>query len=166
MFVIKLTRMFSHWLDILWSGPVLICIVPVGDAEVQQICKLAMQNWPSQEQEKYLLYLKTYRCFDSKQIMKEIAKLEKEYGSAMAASSNVVCGALDVELIVELEQSFNSKNDGCVFAYRISSWLFYSQTVNINRLIWETNVHKFHLVGFDVSDKESKKRICFPNPSS
>ena len=37
--------------------------------------------------------------------MKEMAKLEKECRSAEAASSNIVSGSLDDELIVELEQS-------------------------------------------------------------
>ena len=37
--------------------------------------------------------------------MKEIAKLENECRGADAASSNIVSGSLDDELIVELEQS-------------------------------------------------------------
>ena len=94
-----------------------LCVVPVCDAKVRPICKQATNKQKAERDRnrikasiirKDLRSLRQRAHLDASnrsEIMKEIAKLEKECRSAEAASSNIVSGSLDDELIVDLEQS-------------------------------------------------------------
>ena len=70
------------------------------------------------------------------ELLTEIATLEKECRTAEAASSNVVSGTLDAELIVELEQTgAHLRNDACGFVHHVMTAEFQADSLIMGRVI-------------------------------
>ena len=130
-----------------WAGTGL-CIVPVCDGTVRPICKQASNKRKADRDKnriKASIIRKDLRSLNRRayldapnhsELLTEIATLEKECRTAEAASSNVVSGTLNAELIVELEQTgAHLRNDARGFVHHVMTAEFQADSLIMGRLI-------------------------------
>ena len=130
-----------------WAGTGL-CIVPVCDGTVRPICKQASNKRKADRDKnriKASIIRKDLRSLNRRayldapnrsELLTEIATLEKECRTAEAASSNVVSGTLDAELIVELEQTgAHLRNDARGFVHHVMTAEFQADSLIMGRVI-------------------------------